>query len=35
MVEDLKKGGSFLLNCQWTPEELDETVSRQGEEIHC
>ena len=26
MVEDLKKGGSFLLNCQWTPEELDEKL---------
>ena len=26
MVEDLKKGGSFLLNCQWTPEDLDEKL---------
>ncbi|RAQ22601.1 pyruvate:ferredoxin (flavodoxin) oxidoreductase [Hydrogeniiclostridium mannosilyticum] len=24
MVQDLKKGGSFLLNCQWTEEELDQ-----------
>lgn len=23
MVEDVKKGGTFLLNCQWTDEELD------------
>ena len=23
MVEDLKEGGTFLLNCQWTPEQLD------------
>lgn len=24
MVSDLKKGGTFLLNCQWTAEELEE-----------
>ena len=24
MVNDVKPGGSFLINCQWTPEELDE-----------
>ena len=23
MVEDVKKGGTFLLNCQWTPAELE------------
>ena len=23
MVEDLKDGGTFLLNCQWSPDELD------------
>lgn len=23
MVEDLKDGGTFLLNCSWTPEELE------------
>ncbi len=23
IVNDVKKGGTFLLNCQWTPEELD------------
>ncbi len=23
IVRDVKPGGSFLLNCQWTPEELD------------
>ncbi len=23
IVQDVKKGGTFLLNCQWTPEELD------------
>ncbi len=23
VVQDVKPGGSFLLNCQWTPEELD------------
>ena len=24
IVEDLKPGGTFLINCQWKPEELDE-----------
>ncbi len=24
MVEDIKPGGTFLLNCQWSPEELEE-----------
>ena len=24
MVRDVKPGGAFLINCQWTPEELDE-----------
>ncbi len=24
IVSDLKDGGNFLLNCQWTPEELEE-----------
>ena len=23
MVRDVKDGGVFLINCQWTPEELD------------
>ncbi|MEE8705869.1 MAG: pyruvate:ferredoxin (flavodoxin) oxidoreductase, partial [Oscillospiraceae bacterium] len=26
MVEDLKDGGSFLLNCQWSDEELDKEL---------
>ena len=26
MVQDLKPGGNFLLNCEWTPEELDEKL---------
>ena len=26
MVKDLRDGGTFLLNCQWTPEELDERL---------
>jgi len=26
IVQDLKKGGSFLLNCPWTGEELDERL---------
>ena len=26
MVQDLKKGGSFLLNCSWNAEELDERL---------
>ncbi len=29
MVEDLKKGGRFLLNCEWTTEELDERLPGQ------
>ncbi|MEG1072512.1 MAG: pyruvate:ferredoxin (flavodoxin) oxidoreductase [Oscillospiraceae bacterium] len=24
MVRDVKPGGTFLINCQWTPEELDQ-----------
>ena len=24
VVQDVKPGGTFLLNCQWTPEELDQ-----------
>ncbi len=27
MAKDLKEGGIFLLNCQWTPAELDEKLS--------
>ena len=23
MLKDLKKGGTFLLNCLWTPEEIE------------
>ena len=26
MAKDLRDGGTFLLNCQWTPEELDERL---------
>ena len=26
VTEDLKKGGTFLLNCQWKPKELDEKL---------
>lgn len=26
MVKDLKKGGTFVLNCRWTPEELNEKL---------
>ncbi|WP_099468421.1 pyruvate:ferredoxin (flavodoxin) oxidoreductase [Konateibacter massiliensis] len=26
MVEDLKDGGTFLLNCSWTPEELETEI---------
>ncbi len=29
MVQDVKPGGTFLLNCQWTPEELDERLPGQ------
>ena len=27
MVNDVKPGGSFLINCQWTPEELSEHLN--------
>ncbi len=26
LIHGLKKGGTFLLNCQWTPEQLDEML---------
>ncbi len=26
MVQDVKKGGTFLINCQWTDEELDKNL---------
>ncbi len=29
MVQDVKPGGTFLLNCQWLPEELDERLPGQ------
>lgn len=29
MVQDLKDGGTFLLNCSWTPEELEEHLPGQ------
>ena len=30
MVQDLKDGGVFLLNCTWTPEELDKELPGQA-----
>ena len=30
MVQDVKPGGTFLLNCQWTVDELDEKLPGQG-----
>ncbi len=29
IVSELKPGGTFLLNCRWTPEELDQTLPGQ------
>ena len=29
MVQDLKDGGTFLLNCSWTPEELETNIPGQ------
>ena len=26
IIDGLKKGGTFVLNCQWTPEELEEKI---------
>ncbi len=30
MVNDVKPGGAFLINCQWTPEELAEQLNAQA-----
>ena len=30
-LSDLKDGGTFLLNCHWTAEELDEHAARRHE----
>ncbi len=30
MVNDVKPGGKFLINCQWTPEELGEKLDAQS-----
>jgi pyruvate-ferredoxin/flavodoxin oxidoreductase len=30
MVQDIKKGGTFLLNCSWTPEELEHHLPGQA-----
>ena len=30
MVQDIKDGGTFLLNCQWTPEELSKHLPGQA-----
>ena len=31
LTEDLKEGGTFLLNCPWTVEELEAAPARQDE----
>ncbi|MEA5021114.1 MAG: pyruvate:ferredoxin (flavodoxin) oxidoreductase [Gordonibacter sp.] len=30
MVNDVKPGGSFMINCQWTPEELDHHLNAEA-----
>ncbi|MDO4590210.1 MAG: pyruvate:ferredoxin (flavodoxin) oxidoreductase [Slackia sp.] len=30
MVNDVKPGGTFLINCQWTPEELEEHLNAEA-----
>ena len=30
IVKDVKPGGTFLINCQWTPEELEEHLSAEA-----
>ncbi len=30
MVQDVKPGGTFLVNCQWTPEELSEHLNAEA-----
>lgn len=30
MVNDVKPGGTFLINCQWTPEELEEHLDAEA-----
>ena len=34
IVQDVKPGGTFLLNCQWSPEELDAPSARFHEALH-
>ena len=34
MVQDVKPGGSFLLNCLWSDEELDQHLPGQDEEVY-
>ena len=35
MVQDVKPGGVFMINCQWTDEELDEHLNAAEQEVHC
>ena len=30
IVNDVKPGGTFLINCQWTPEELEQHLSAEA-----
>lgn len=30
MVHDVKPGGSFMINCQWTPEELEQQLNAES-----
>ena len=30
IVKDVKPGGTFMINCQWTPEELEEHLSAEA-----
>ena len=30
MVKDVKPGGTFMINCQWTPEELEQHLSAEA-----
>ncbi len=34
MVRDVKPGGTFLINCQWSPEKLGQAHARRGQALY-
>ena len=35
MVQDVKPGGVFLINCQWSFEELEHHLNGRDQAVHC